>query len=428
MKPITVAVFRQAVEESRAKLRLVQRHKPSTRMLGVAVIFCAPGGAELEGQVSQARAEELDAVADRLAACVRKQDALFCLEHGYFAILYRGVASPAHLKLAAMQLERTLTEPLYSVDERVNRRLHAAISGYTAEQTVAPLLKRLMDGVRRARRDGEVLVTAVSAAAEPEEQENLLEALRQALVEGELVPYFQPKVHSRFRSLVGAEALIRWQSPQRGLVPPDRFVPLIEQSELVAPFTYQLFRQVLSAMQQWPQKVSVAVNVPGTLITAPHLPDAIADALGLFSMPPSQLSIEVTEASFVGDLAATRKALEGIRAMGVRVSIDDFGTGYSSLAYLRDLPADELKLDRSFIRHLDVQEKDQILVASVIELAHRMGLKVVGEGVETEAVAESLTTLGCDLLQGFLFGKPVPSDEFAQWMQRMPASRRAAGG
>jgi EAL domain-containing protein (putative c-di-GMP-specific phosphodiesterase class I) len=428
LKIVPVAVFRQAVEEARAQLRLLQRHEPSSRMLGVAVICCAPAGSALEGQISQARAEELGAVAERLAGCVRKQDAMFCLEHGYFAILYRGVASPAHLKLAAMQLERTLTEPLYSVDDRVNRRLHAAISGYTADQTVAPLLKRLMEGVRRARRDGAVLVTAELAAAEPDQEDNLLEALEQALVEGELVPYFQPKVHSRFRSLVGAEALIRWQSPQRGLVPPDRFVPLIEQSELVAPFTYQLFRQVLSAMQQWPRQVSVAVNVPGTLITAPHLPDAIADALGLFSMPPSQLSIEVTEASFVGDLAATRGALDRIRAMGVRVSIDDFGTGYSSLAYLRDLPVDEVKLDRSFIRHLDVQEKDQLLVGSVIELAHRMGLKVVGEGVETEAVAETLTRLGCDVLQGFLFGKPVPSDDFAQWMQRMPASRRAGRG
>lgn len=424
MKPVAVSTFRQALDEARTQLRLLQKHKPSSRMLGVAVVCCAPAGSELEGQVSQARLEELETVAERLQGCVRKQDTMFGLEHGYFAILYRGVASVAHLKLAAMQLERALTEPLYSVDVRINRRLHAAISGFTSEQTVAPLLKRLMDGVRRARRDGEVLVTA-EPAKEPEEAEDLLDALQQAMADGELVPYFQPKMHSRFRSLVGAEALIRWESPKRGLIPPDRFVPQIEQSALAAPFTYQLFRQVLSAMQQWPQQVSVAVNVPGALITAPHLPDAIGDALGLFSLPPSQLSVEVTEASFVGDLSATRKSLEVIRAMGVRVSIDDFGTGYSSLSYLRDLPADELKLDRSFTRHLDAQEKDQMLVASVIELAHRMELKVVGEGVETEAVAEMLTSMGCDVLQGFLFGKPMPSADFAQWMQRMPASRRA---
>ncbi len=418
---VSVEQVRAELEEARRQLHLLQQHKASTRLLGFALVQCAPASSEIDGSPSASREAELAIVAERLVRCVRKQDSLFQLEHGYFGILYRGVASTNHLELAAMQLERALDEPLYSVDERVDRRLRGALSGFNAQQSVGPLLKRVMDGVREARRTGAKLIRALETPAADPSQEIRLEDLEQALVEGELVPYFQPKVHCAYRNLVGAEALIRWHSPQRGLVPPDRFIPLLEGSDLVAPFTYQLFRQALSAMDRWPDRTPIAVNVPAILLNEPHLPVAIEDALALFRVDPAALCVEMTEASFVGDLEHTARSLQCIRDLGVRVSIDDFGTGYSSLSYLRDLPVDELKLDRSFICNLASNDKDKMLVGSVIDLAHGMSMKVVGEGIEDEATANVLKDLGCDVLQGYYFGKPMPSVEFSQWMLRRSA-------
>lgn len=244
----------------------------------------------------------------------------------------------------------------------------------------------------------------------------LLQELPRALELGQFVLHYQPKYCAEDGRPIGAEALIRWQHPERGLVPPDSFIPLAERSGMIGLLGSWVLRQACRQMRDWRQAGHgdwrVAVNLSALQLASPSLLDEVATTLSEYALAPGQLTLEITETMAMRDAEACLRTLGQLNALGVRIAIDDFGTGYSNLLYLRKLPAHELKIDRSFVQAMDGSAEDIAIVAAVVALAHTMRLQVVAEGVETLAQRNTLERLGCDQLQGYLLGRPMDAERF----------------
>ncbi|HEY0582947.1 MAG TPA: EAL domain-containing protein, partial [Chloroflexota bacterium] len=229
---------------------------------------------------------------------------------------------------------------------------------------------------------------------------------------------YQPKADMGSRRIGSVEALVRWRHPQRGLVPPDEFIPLAEQSGQVRALSRWVLNAALCQARAWSDAgrgLSIAVNLSMRDLQDPGLPEMIAAALTHWGVQPSMLAVEITESTLMADPAQAMEIVRRINAMGVSIAIDDFGTGYSSLAYLKRLAVNELKVDRSFVRHVASDSHDVAIVRSTISLAHELGLQVVAEGIEDDATWDLLRRLGCDTAQGYLISKPLPVREFERW-------------
>ncbi len=238
--------------------------------------------------------------------------------------------------------------------------------------------------------------------------------LRRGMDRGELIVHYQPKVplHGGLSSAV--EALVRWNHPQLGRIGPDAFIPLAEQTGIIKPLTERVLERALAQCESWRAEgleVTMSVNVSTRSLLDHDLPAMIRGALARVQLPASVLQLEITESRIVADLRRARATLEELRAMGVGIAIDDFGTGFSSLSQLQQLPIDEIKIDRSFVTRMETHRNDAVLVRSIIELGRNLGLRVTAEGVESEAVHDSLRTLGCDFAQGFHVGRPTGAEE-----------------
>ena len=241
---------------------------------------------------------------------------------------------------------------------------------------------------------------------------HLLGELRHAIEHGELTMFFQPKVDIRGRAIVGVEALIRWPHPQRGLLEPDRFLPLVRQHGLMRSMTAVVLELALDEAAEWYRRgvgVPVAVNVFAPAISDPALPDQILGALQARGLSPQALTVEITEDLLLDDMDRTRSVLDTLRSNGIRVAIDDFGSGYSALWYLREFPVDEIKLDKEFVAPVLTQPASAAIVRSVVTLAHALGITLVAEGVENAATAERLRQFGCDVAQGYFYSRPLPA-------------------
>ena len=250
------------------------------------------------------------------------------------------------------------------------------------------------------------------------EQLDLLRDLRLALAKKQLELYYQPKIHAPSGEITGAEALMRWHHPQRGMVSPAVFIPIAERYGLIAALGNWVIDEACRQARVWRDeglRMRVAINLSVHQLRHPDLPERIADALARHQINPMLLTCEITESVAMEDPQATMKIFERLAAVGVHISIDDFGTGYSSLSYLRKLPAKELKIDRSFVLDLETSADARAVVDAVVKLAQALGLKVVAEGVETEAQNQILRSLGCDELQGYLFAKPMSAKALALW-------------
>jgi diguanylate cyclase len=246
-----------------------------------------------------------------------------------------------------------------------------------------------------------------------------IDELRQVVSNRGLAVHYQPKVDVETRDVVGVEALVRWDHPTRGLLPPAAFLPLVEDAGLMHELTIAVLEQSLDQVAVWSaagRRIPVAVNLsPSSLVDA-DLPDRISDMLAERGLDPAMLELEITEDVIMNDRERGRELLHRIRDLGVGVAVDDFGTGYSSLAYLRELPIDELKLDRSFLQQMATDERAAAIVRATISLAHSLGLRLVAEGVEDEITADELCLSGCDRAQGFYFARPLPPDQLDTWL------------
>jgi EAL domain-containing protein (putative c-di-GMP-specific phosphodiesterase class I) len=244
--------------------------------------------------------------------------------------------------------------------------------------------------------------------------------LRQALERSELKLHYQPKVDLASGQVVGAEALLRWQHSTQGQIPPDQFIGLAEQTGLIHPVTLWVVEEALRQHRAWRSEglqVPVAVNFSMRNLQEPEIVDVVAQLLRRWEVPASMLEIEMTESSLMADPARALDALRRLRGMGVKIAIDDFGTGYSSLAHLKQLPVDVLKIDRSFVREMQHDRSDQLIVRTTVDLAHHLGLRVVAEGIEDAATAGYLAQIGCDQAQGYYFARPLPANDLTRWLR-----------
>jgi diguanylate cyclase (GGDEF)-like protein len=243
----------------------------------------------------------------------------------------------------------------------------------------------------------------------------LVSQLRPALERGELVLHFQPQIALATGSVVGAEALVRWQHPERGLLQPGAFVPFVERTGASRALSDYVLARATRQLHDWRRRgfdVGVAVNLTMFDLLDARLPEKVADLLERAEVEPARLELEITESVIMGDPGRVREVLERLKAIGVRLAIDDFGTGYSSLSYLKNLPVDILKIDRSFVMAMDANEDDRAIVRSTIDLAHNLGLSVVAEGVDSPQTLAELARYGCDVAQGFHIARPCPADDF----------------
>jgi EAL domain-containing protein (putative c-di-GMP-specific phosphodiesterase class I) len=243
--------------------------------------------------------------------------------------------------------------------------------------------------------------------------------LRRAVERRELVVYYQPQAAISTGLVTGVEALVRWHHPERGLVGPDVFVPLAENTGLIGPLTVVVLDDALAQVRMWDRMgvhLDLAVNLSTRSLLDRGLPGVVSKMLARHGLAPQRLELEITESMIASDPERALEVLAQLRSVGVRLALDDFGTGYSSLANLRDLEVERLKIDRSFTQAMIENPPDAVIVASTVELAHRLGLEVVAEGVETQEAWERLREMNCDLAQGYFLSRPMAPEHATAWL------------
>jgi predicted signal transduction protein with EAL and GGDEF domain len=248
----------------------------------------------------------------------------------------------------------------------------------------------------------------------------LLSDLRAAIENGGLDLHYQCKLDIGSGRVIGAEALLRWNHPERGLIQPDEIIPLAEQTGLIRPLTYLVLQKALRECAHWREQgfdLSVAVNLSAQCLHDDMLTATLHQALHKHKLPPACCILELTESAIMVDPIRARSVLTGLHSIGVRIAVDDFGTGYSSLAYLKQLPISEIKIDRSFVMEMLEDENDRIIVKAIVELAHNLELGVVAEGVNSQETLDLLAAQGCNEAQGYFIQRPVPSAEVLVYLQ-----------
>jgi diguanylate cyclase (GGDEF)-like protein/PAS domain S-box-containing protein len=358
----------------------------------------------------------------RLCAAVRPGDTVARFGGDEFTVLCDDL-SPGDARNQAIDVARRLLEvieapiQLNGEDQHLSASIGIALAG--PADTPETLLRDADAAMYRAKADGkgrwELFDEAMRSSTRSRlETEN---ALHRALERDELRVFYQPIVELDGGTCSGAEALVRWQHPDRGLVAPDAFIELAEETGLIVPIGAWVLEEACRQLVVWTANGQVtpgftmAINLSARQLAQSDLVDRVADALERTGAPPAQVCLEITESVLMAE--TTIEAIDALRALGVRLSIDDFGTGYSSLGYLRRFPVDSIKVDRSFVDGLGTEAEDSAIVAAVVGLGHALGLSVVAEGVETELQLAELGGLGCDRAQGFFFSPPQPADVFA---------------
>jgi diguanylate cyclase (GGDEF)-like protein len=409
-----------------------RRHAGATRAADrLAVLFVDLDGFKpINDSLGHAAGDiVLKQVAARLQYEVRPADTVARIGGDEFVLLIEDVAGVDDALALADRLVRQLARPFDVPHTQVELSASIGTVVYPDQGTDAKLMAHADAAMYAAKRAGgnTHALFASHMTAGVEEQMALLADLRHAVDRGELRLHYQPKIDSRRGVVSGVEALLRWQHPSRGLVSPALFVPIAERFGLIASIGNWVIDEACRQMQAWWNDglhVRVAINLSVHQLRQDDLVQRIRAALERSNVSPARLTCEITESAAMDDLETTRRAFEKLVHGGVNLSIDDFGTGHSSLAYLRSLPATQLKIDRSFVQ--DIDGESGAIVDAVVRLAHALGLRVVAEGVETEDQRDRLRALGCDELQGYLFAKPMAPDALASWLRRPPAAPSAA--
>lgn len=313
------------------------------------------------------------------------------------------LAEPFVIDGVTLETDASLGIAIYPDDSKdaVELISHADVAMYQAKHTGAP-------------------ITRYDHSKDPHSLERLKLTgdLRHAIDRGELSLYYQPMIDIATRRVLGAEALLRWHHPERGLVPPDTFIPLAEQTGIIKSLSYWVLDSALCQCARWNaagMPLSISVNLSARVVQDDNLLKEVTSALARYRVEAGQLKLEITETAIMEDPARAMEMLTSLSTMGIGLSIDDFGTGYTSMAYLKKLPVDEVKIDKSFVINMLKDANDAVIARSIIDLAHNMNYTVVAEGVESRRIVETLSELACDIAQGYYFSKPVPAPEFESW-------------
>jgi diguanylate cyclase (GGDEF)-like protein len=355
--------------------------------------------------------EVLRQATTRLRSALRHGDELARLGGDEFAVLQGGVSDAASVQTLAERIVQTLAAPYEVTGQAVacSASVGAALFAVDAHST-EELMHKADLALYRAKAAGRNTFSFYDAALDQQLQQrhSLVQDLRQAIADEALTLHYQPLYAQDGQTLSGYEALLRWQHPVRGNVPPSEFIPVAEDCGLIDTLGTWVLRRACCDAAAWPEGLCVSVNLSAAQFRSPELVSTVAHALADAGLAPERLDLEITESLLMSNTDSVLRMLSALSAMGVRIAMDDFGTGYSSLAYLWRFPFDKVKIDRAFTQGLGQDPKVDLIVRSIISLAHSLQIRVNAEGVETRSQMQALQEQGCDELQGFLLGRPAP--------------------
>jgi diguanylate cyclase (GGDEF)-like protein len=368
----------------------------------------------------------LQAVAKRLAALIRAEDLAARLGGDEFGVLLPQLDGPRSATDIAARLIDVIGRPYLLEGHTINIGVSIGIAFSGSDGGDADDLLKAADlALRRAKQDGQNLFRCFEPGMDlrMQRRRELENALRAALPRREFELHFQPLFDLDRCRIDGFEALLRWNSPSGGTIPPGDFVPLAEELGLIVPIGRWVLKTACKTTASWPDDIAVAVNLSPVQFKSPCLVSDVAAALAASGLSPHRLQLEITESVLMSDSEANLTILHHFRALGIKLAMDDFGTGYASLSYLRSFPFDKIKIDQSFVRDMPRGKESAAIVGAISALAHRLGIRTTAEGVETRAQLRQITSDGCCEAQGYLIGRPIPADQIDALLARtdMPA-------
>jgi diguanylate cyclase (GGDEF)-like protein/PAS domain S-box-containing protein len=373
-------------------------------------------------------------VAERLKNRLRPEDVLARFGGDEFAVLLEDVANVTEAIWVAQRIAEGLQEPLAVNSHQVSVSTSVGIALGSANTNDDPegMLRKADAAMYQAKEQGPGRYAVFDPAMQERAQERLeLEAeLRKALERGEFLLYYQPEVSLRDGTIVGFEALLRWQHPQRGLLKPQAFMPLAEETDLIVPIGRWVLEEACGQAKRWEEErpcappATIEVNLSSRQLVRRGLTRTIEEVLTRADIEAHRLALDLTETTLIKASEDNAQALDALKKMGIRLHLDDFGTGYSSLSYLKRFPVDRVNVDKSFVKGLAENATDTALVRMSVDLCHTMGVEVLAEGVETSEQAALLRDMGCDMGQGYYFAQPLLGEELAE---RLPQSFSSVG-
>ncbi|GAB3431115.1 EAL domain-containing protein [Massilia solisilvae] len=371
----------------------------------------------------------LRAIGARLVQLVPEEGMVARLWGDQFAFLLRGADREAARAFAGAVLA-TLSDPITLDGQRLDISGRFGIALHPEDGVDAStLLRRAELAMAEAKRGHRAIAFAKDSGVEPEpEQLSLIGDMRRAMASGEFAVFYQPKLELKSGRIVAAEALLRWLDPQRGMIPPGRFIPFAEQTGFIREITPWVLDAVIRQLALWQETgidIMVSANLSALDLLDAGLSVRVRQMLQRYGVPAERLCLEITESALMGDPALAMAHLADFAALGIKLSIDDYGVGQASLAYLKLLPVNELKLDRSFVTAIDQSPKNSAIVQSTIMLGHALGLSVVAEGIETDAEMRWLLDHGCDVGQGYGIARPMPAERLPEWIASFSANAPA---
>jgi len=358
----------------------------------------------------------------RLLEVLSSNDLVVRLGGDEFAIVLKDADSLERAEKIAISVKRIVQAHFELEGMRLLVDVSIGIALFPLHGEDGSLLMRRADiAMYHAKKSGKgIAIYDESYDLNSPERLALIGSLPKAIEGNELVLHYQPKIDVASRKVTGVEALVRWNHPELGLLMPDHFISLVELGDTIIELTNWVLNRALSDCRKWRDlgfEVDVAINVSTINIQDEEFVNNLNEMILKHRIDPALIQLEITESVIMADTKKALKTMNALDSMGIRISIDDFGTGYSSLAYLKQIPVDELKIDKSFVMHMEDDESDAVIVRSTIDLAHNLGLKVTAEGVETEAALELLDILGCNSAQGYHICRPVPEKKLIPWLQ-----------
>jgi diguanylate cyclase (GGDEF)-like protein len=388
------------------------------------VVVDLDGFKEINDSLGHAAGDDLLVeLSRRVEAALRTSDTVARLGGDEFGILLPELRTREDVLLAVQRMKATIEEPVALQGLSISLEASIGIALFPEDGDDVEALLRCADAAMyhaKEEKSGWAFYDASLIRHGPP-RVTLMGELRRALDHRELVLYYQPKAVLANGEVHAVEALLRWQHPERGLVGPDEFIPMAQQTGLIKPMTLYVIDEALRQCRAWLAdglRLAIAVNLSARNLVDVDFPAQVGGLLERWDIEPALIEFEITESAMLTDPGRTRLILEQLSEMGIRLSIDDFGTGYSSLAYLKRLPVNEIKVDRSFVMNMDEDEDDATIVRSTIDLGRNLGLDVVAEGVESEQVWERLRVLGCTAAQGYYLSRPVPASDLGAWLQQ----------
>ncbi|KEA63548.1 diguanylate cyclase [Marinobacterium lacunae] len=372
--------------------------------------------------------ELLKLVAQRLTATLRESDTISRLGGDEFVILLDGIGCAEAAGELAGKVIEALAKPYTLLDTELMITASLGIALYPDDgRDPSTLMKHADAAMYRAKRDGRNGFHLFSRSADDAAiaRLKLENDMRRAIPEGEFILHYQPVIDAVTRKVCSVEALVRWDRGEQGIIRPDLFIPVAEESGLIIPLGQQLLEEACAQLQRWRgtalEGVRIAVNASTVQLREKAFAETLSELLKRYDICGDQLELEITESTLMTDSERMLDTLKGIRALGLGISVDDFGTGYSSLSYLKRFPVSTVKVDRSFVRDMEEDHSDRELIRAILAMSRSLDLKVIAEGVETEGQATILTEMGCPCLQGYLFAKPTDADTLLEQAASMYA-------